>query len=87
MVQIDDGTGGCNPTNWANQSATGFVGIGGTSPVPSTPVYTCDGTSVKCANENASGCSLRYPAKKCRSTFTYPGGGVTTGPCACQCIN
>src|SRR6267143_66205 len=51
MVQNDDGTGGCpTPTPWANQPATGFVGIGGTSPVPYVPpsnTWTCNGTGVK----------------------------------------
>ena len=83
-VDDDCGARGCNPTAYAG-SALGFVGIGGTSPVPAG--YTCNAGSVKCANEGATGCSLRYPNRKCKTTFTYQGGGSTTGPCSCQCLN
>jgi hypothetical protein len=93
MVQNDDGTGGCPPpTPWANQPATGFVGLPlppGPSPVPyvSAPnTWTCDSTGVKCSNEGQGGCSLRDNTKKCRTTFTYPSSGKL-GQCLCQCIN
>ena len=79
----DCGAQGSNPTGYTG-SAQGFVGIGGTNPVPSG--YTCNAGSVKCGNEGAGGCSLRYPTKVCKSTFTYQGGGSTTGPCQCQCL-
>jgi hypothetical protein len=55
------------------------VGIGGVSPVVSG---TCSGLgSTKCGNENAAGCSLRFPTKVCKSTFTY-----STNKCDCQCL-
>jgi hypothetical protein len=85
IVTLEDdckGAQGCNPTAYTG-SAQGFVGNGGTNPVPAG--YTCSAGSVKCGNENSTGCSLRYPTKKCKSTFTYQGGS-TTGPCTCPCI-
>ena len=78
----DCGAKGCDPAGYTG-SAQGFVGIGGASPVGSG--YTCNAGSVKCGNNNP-GCSLRYPAKVCTTTFTYPSSG-TSGPCACQCLN
>jgi len=78
----DCGAKGCDPQAYT-ASAVGFVGIGGPSPV--TGSYTCNAGSVKCGNENATGCSLRYPTKKCKTTFTYPASG-TAGPCSCQCL-
>lgn len=88
----DCGAKGCDPTAYSGY-ATGFVGIGGTSPVPDIlPLgndpndYTCNAGSVKCGNEGASGCSLRYPNKVCKTTFTYQSGSKE-GPCACQCLN
>ena len=77
--------GGCNTTSASGQNATGYVGIGGANPVPSTPTYTCSATSNKCTNPGATGCNLRYPSKKCTNTFTYPASG-TIGSCNCTCM-
>lgn len=74
----DCGAQGCDPKPYS-ASAAGFVGIGGASPVVSG---TCSALgSTKCGNENAAGCSLRYPTKVCKSTFTY-----ATNKCECQCL-
>lgn len=78
----DCGAKGCNSTGYTS-SAQGFVGVGGTNPVPAG--YTCNTGSVKCSKENSTGCSMRHPKKKCRTTFTYQSGSKT-GPCSCDCI-
>ena len=77
--------GGCSTTGASGQNATGYVGIGGANPVPSTPTYTCSATSNKCTNPGATGCNLRFPSKKCTNTFTYPASG-TVGSCNCTCM-
>ncbi len=78
----DCGAKGCDPKSYAG-SAKGFLGVGGPNPVPAG--YTCNTGSVMCRNEGNPGCSLRYPKKVCKSTFTYQ-SGKTTGPCSCECL-
>ena len=88
--QDDCGAKGCDPTAYTGNAA-GFVGIGGASPVPDPPGtandYMCNAGSIKCGNEGSSGCSLRFPNKQCKTTFTYPAGGGLSGPCKCECLN
>jgi|RhiMethySRZTD1v2_1073278.scaffolds.fasta_scaffold21611_2 hypothetical protein len=80
-----DGAKGCDPMAWGGQSAQGFVGVGGPTPVAAG--HTCAANTNKCQSyaEGVGPCSLRYPAKKCRSVFYYPASG-TVGNCSCDCV-
>jgi hypothetical protein len=71
---------GCDPgASAAGKSATGFYGIGGTNPVPASPPRTCQSGTL-CANPGVPNCSLYYPNRTCKNTYTY-----TNGACACAC--
>ncbi len=74
------GPSGCDPgANAAGTSATGFYGIGGANPVPSSPPRTCQSGKL-CANPGQANCSALYPSRTCKNTYNY-----STQACSCQC--
>jgi hypothetical protein len=76
----DCGPGGCDPgANAAGTSATGFVGINGTNPVPASPARTCRSGKL-CANPGQANCSGLHPSWTCKHTYNY-----STQACGCGC--
>ena len=80
--EVIEAARGCAKTNLtppANQSASGFMGIGnGPNPVPAG--ITC--SSGDTCNSSGSTCNFTW---HCKNTYTYPAGGGSGG-CVSGCM-
>lgn len=79
----DDVPGACNPMNWPNGDAAGFLNVETGQVITTTGTHTCNtGIQKKCAG-NPGKCGFRGPS--CLTKFYPNAPGSTSGQCNCAC--